>query len=283
MKIPDTDPDLARLKAAIARHRAVLVAFSGGVDSTLLLKVAHDVLGDRAAGALAISESLPAAERRDAERLAKEIGADLHTVRTNELSDPRYAANPLNRCYFCKTELFGVLTGEAARLGFEVVAFGANLDDQGDFRPGMQAAGERGAVAPLLEAGLGKEQIRRLARELGLSNWDKPARACLSSRIPHGIAVTSEKLGAVEAAENALFALGFRQVRVRWHGEVARIELGEDEISRLSDSSMRKAVSESVRKAGFRFVALDLDGYRQGSFNPPQEDQRSDPARAGGQ
>jgi uncharacterized protein len=283
MQTPDFDSDLARLKAAIARHRAVLVAFSGGVDSTLLLKVAREVLGDRAAGALAVSASLPAAEKRDAERLAEEIGARLHVVRTNEMSDPRYAANPLNRCYFCKTELLGVLEGEAARLGFDVVAIGANVDDQGDFRPGMQAAGERGAVAPLLEAGLGKEQIRRMAKRLGLSNWDKPARACLSSRIPHGVTVTPERLGAIEAAENALFALGFRQVRVRWHGDVARIELGEDEMHRLSDPTMRKSISESVRSAGFKFVALDLDGYRQGSFNPPREDQPSDPARAGGQ
>lgn len=281
------DPALVRLREAVDAHHSLLVAFSGGVDSTLVLKVAHDQLGDRTAAALAVSESLPASERREAEDLARTIGVRLYLVRTNEISDRRYSANPLNRCYFCKSELFGVLSEEAHRLGFAKIAYGANLDDRGDFRPGMQAADELGAVAPLIEAGLGKSEIRRLAKALGLPNWDKPARACLSSRIPHGVEVTPERLEAIERAEEALYGLGFRQVRVRWHGDVARIELAEGEIGRLLERQSRLRVSEAVRAAGFRFVALDLDGYRQGSLNllspVPGAAQPNDPTEEGGQ
>lgn len=259
---------LDRLERAIGAHRSLLVAFSGGVDSTLLLKVAHTVLGDRAGGAIAVSASLPASELGEAKGLASLIGAVLYLVPTHELEDKRYAANPLNRCYFCKSELFEVLGREAAKHGFEKVAYGANLDDRGDFRPGTQAANEHAAVAPLLEAGLGKGEIRRMARALGLPNWDKPARACLSSRIPHGVEVTTERLGAIEKAEEGLYALGFRQVRVRWHGEVARLELGEEEMGRLADAGLRAAAVAAVRASGFRFVALDLDGYKRGSLNP---------------
>ena len=199
------------------------------------------------------------------------IGAELSLVPTHELEDGRYASNPLNRCYFCKSELFQVLGGEAAKHGFDKVAYGANLDDRGDFRPGTQAAIEHAAVAPLIDAGLGKEGIRKLARELGLPNWDKPARACLSSRIPHGVEVTVERLGAIERAEEGLYALGFRQVRVRWHGDVARLELGEAEMGRLANPELRAKAVAAVRASGFRFVALDLEGYKQGSLNPPAE------------
>jgi uncharacterized protein len=247
----------------------MLVAFSGGVDSTLLLAVAHDLLGPRAAGLLAVSDSLPAAEREDAVRLASGIGAPLHIVESREMDDPRYRANPDNRCYFCKSELFTILEREAGALGFEVLAYGANRDDEGDFRPGMTAAREFGVVAPLLEAGLRKEEIRLLARRLGLPNWDKPAKACLSSRIPHGIEVTPDKLAAVERAEAGLSALGFRQLRVRWHGEIARIELAPEEMPRLADPSVREMAVKAVQGAGFRFVTIDLAGYRQGSLNPP--------------
>lgn len=276
------DVRLERLRQAIGAHGSLLVAYSGGVDSTLVLRVACEVLGDRAAGAIAVSESLPDSEKDEAERIAAQIGAPLHVVRTNELSDPRYASNPANRCYFCKTELFTVLGQEAKRLGFDRVAYGANLDDRGDFRPGMAAAAELGAVAPLLEAGLGKREIRELARELGLPNWDKPARACLSSRIPHGVEVTPERLAAIERAEDGLYALGFRQVRVRWHGEIARVEVAEDEMERLLDPALRARASAAVRAAGFRFVAVDLEGYRQGSLNPPSG-HRIEPSSEGGQ
>jgi len=260
---------LDRLKASIRAYDSMLVAFSGGVDSTLVLKVAHQVLGSRTAGLLAVSESLPEIERREALALAEGIGAPLHVVHTREMDDPRYRANPDDRCYFCKTELFVQLEKEALRLGFGTLAYGANLDDQGDFRPGMTAARERSVVAPLIEARLGKAEIREVARDLGLPNWDKPARACLSSRIPHGIEVTPERLRAIESAEAGLASLGFRQFRVRWHGEIARIELDPQEMSRLSDPAVRARVAALVKDAGFRFATVDLEGYRQGSLNPP--------------
>jgi uncharacterized protein len=247
----------------------MLVAFSGGVDSTLVLKVAHDLLGERSAALLAVSESLPQSERREAEALASWIGSRCHIVESRELQDPRYRANAGDRCYYCKSELFTLLERAARTMGFDALAYGANLDDQGDFRPGMVAAGEHAVVAPLIEAGFGKAEIRAAARELGLPNWDKPARACLSSRIPRGTEVTPERLRAIELAEEGLYTLGFRQVRVRWHGEVARIELAPEEMTRLSDPALRARVSEVVRAGGFRFVAVDLDGYRQGSLNPP--------------
>jgi len=259
---------LDRLKEAIRGHDSMLVAFSGGVDSTLVLKVAHDVLGARSAGLLAVSASLPESERLEAVSLAETIGANLHIVESNEMEDPRYRANPDNRCYFCKSELFQKLEEEAQRLGYRTLAYGANLDDQGDFRPGMTAARERSVVAPLIEARLGKAEIRETARELGLPNWDKPARACLSSRIPHGIEVTPEKLRAIEVAESGLSGLGFRQFRVRWHGEIARIELDPAEMVRLADPVVRERIAAAVKAAGFRFVTIDLEGYRQGSLNP---------------
>jgi pyridinium-3,5-biscarboxylic acid mononucleotide sulfurtransferase len=260
---------LARLRRSIGAHGSMLVAYSGGVDSTLVLKVAHDVLAERSAGLLAVSESLPESERKEAVSIASEMGVRLHVVQSHEMDDSRYRANPDNRCYFCKSELFGILEAEAKRLGYETLAYGANVDDQGDFRPGMTAAREHQVAAPLIEAGLGKEQIRALARELGLPNWDKPARACLSSRIPHGIEVTSDKLRAVERAEAALSELGFRQYRVRWHDEIARIELGVEEMARLADPLVRERVVAGVKQAGFRFATIDLEGYRQGSLNPP--------------
>jgi uncharacterized protein len=267
--VETTSTPLDRLRDAIRTHESMLVAFSGGVDSTLVLKVAHEVLGSRAAGLLAVSESLPEIERQEAVALAARIGAPLHIVRSREMEDPRYRANPDDRCYFCKSELFERLEGEAQRLGFQALAYGANLDDQGDFRPGMVAARERSVVAPLIEARLGKAEIRAAARELGLPNWDKPARACLSSRIPHGVEVTPERLRAIENAESGIASLGFRQFRVRWHGEIARIELDPEEMSRLSDPAVRARMAVLVKEAGFRFVTLDLEGYRQGSLNPP--------------
>ena len=246
----------------------MLVAYSGGVDSTLLVKVAHDVLGPDVTAVTAISPSLPASAREEAARLARLIGVRHVEVETEELDDPRYGRNPLDRCYFCKGELFRKLQEVGRRLGIPAIVHGANLDDLGDFRPGMEAGKEAGARAPLVEAGLTKAEIRSISREFGLPNWDAPAQACLSSRIPHGIEVTRDRLAQIERAEEALRELGFRQFRVRHHNEVARLEVEPSELPRLVDPAIRGRIIQAVKGAGFRWVAVDLEGYRQGSLNP---------------
>jgi uncharacterized protein len=258
---------LEKVREIIGQIGPMLVAYSGGVDSALLLKVAHDVLGNGATAVTAVSPSLPAAERRRAADLAREIGARHMEVTTRELDDPRYAANPSNRCYFCKAELFDKLREVGQRLGVRAIVYGANRDDLSDHRPGMSAAEESGIRAPLLEAGLGKGAIRQLSRHLGLPSWDRPARPCLSSRIPHGIEVTPDRLRQIEQAEEALEKAGFQQFRVRYHHDVARIEVGEEELGRLLEEPLRVRVVEAVRRAGFRHVAVDLAGYRTGSLN----------------
>jgi uncharacterized protein len=244
-----------------------VVAFSAGVDSTLLLRLAKDALGDRCVALTAISPSLPAREREEAESLAASIGVRHICRESRELERPGFAANPTNRCYTCKSELFDLCFEEAERSGFEAVVYGATVDDLGDHRPGMTAARERGARAPLLEAGLGKDEIRALSRELGLSTWDKPAMACLSSRFPYGTAIDAQRLGRVERAEEALRREGFRELRVRFHGDIARVELGRAEWPRLVDPATRDRVAQAIRDAGFRFVALDLEPYRSGRLN----------------
>ena len=244
-----------------------VVAFSAGVDSTLLLRLAREALGDRCVALTALSPSLPARERVQAEALAAAIGAR-HILRdSHELERPAFAANPVDRCYSCKSELFDLCFAEAARLGLEAVVYGATADDLGDHRPGMAAARERGARAPLLEAGLGKEEIRTLSRELDLPTWDKPAMACLSSRFPYGTPIDAEKLGRVERAEEALREEGFHELRVRFHGEIARVELGSQEWHRLRAPARRERIARAVREAGFRFVALDLEPFRSGRLN----------------
>ncbi len=256
-----------RLRAACRDLGSTLVAFSAGVDSTLLLKVCVDELGDRAVAATAVSESYPAHELQQAKRLARDIGVELVLVETHELADENYASNPANRCYYCKQELFTTIFPLAAARELATVAYGANLDDVGDFRPGMQAAKAMGARAPLLEAGLGKPEIRAISRHLGLETWDKPAFACLSSRIPYGERVTAEKLAQIDQAEMALYEAGFRQVRVRHHGDVARIEVPAADLARFFADGLNLAITTRLKAIGFKHVALDLQGYRSGSMN----------------
>jgi uncharacterized protein len=257
----------AQLQAICRDLGSTLVAFSAGVDSTLLLRVCHDVLGDRAVAVTAVSESYPSHELAQARRLARDIGCRLLLVETNELQDERYASNPTNRCFFCKQELFSTIFPIAAREGLATVVYGANLDDTGDFRPGMQAARAMGVRAPLLEAQLGKAEIRALSRHLDLETWDKPAFACLSSRIPYGERVTPEKLHQIDQAELLLYEEGFRQVRVRHHGEIARIEVPAADLPRFFQEGCNERVVSRLQAIGFRYVTLDLRGYRSGSLN----------------
>ncbi len=242
----------------------VVVAFSGGVDSSFLLAVAVECLGENVLAVTGLSPSVPAAEREEAGALAKQVGARHRWIETAELARPGYVANAQDRCYFCKTELYDRL-GEIARTeGFAWVLDGANLDDLGDVRPGREAARQHGVRSPLVEAGLTKADIRELSHALGLPTWEKPAMACLASRIPHGTPVTIERLGQVEAAEAALRALGFRQVRVRHHEGVARIELPPEERARLLDPALADEIVQRVKAAGYQYVVLDLEGYRPG-------------------
>jgi uncharacterized protein len=245
---------------------SVLVAYSGGVDSTLLLKLALDELGpERAVAVLANSPAYPEAEQEEARALAQELGCRLVEVDTQEVELDAYRLNNPDRCFHCKEELFSTLEPIQAELGMTWLAYGANADDAGDHRPGHGSAVRRGVRFPLLEAGLGKPEIRATARGLGLSNWNKPSFACLSSRVPHGTEVTVEVLRQVERAETLLHDLGFPQVRVRHHGDVARVEVEVGDMERLL--SRREEVVEGVRTAGYTFVALDLEGYRTGSLN----------------
>lgn len=263
---PDVQARYERLQDILAKLGDLIVGMSGGVDSVLLARVAHDVLGERALAVTADSPSLPRRELREAVELARTIGVRHQVIQTQEVNDPRYAANPSNRCYFCKTELFTQLDALAEQLGFHWLAYGENQDDSGDHRPGAQAAGEHRVRAPLKEAGLTKADIRALAQHLGLPIWDKPAFACLGSRFPYGTQITPEKLAQVEAAEDVLWEHGFRQFRVRHHGEVARIEVDPADMARLLELAP-EIVERFRREARFAYVAMDLAGYRRGSMN----------------
>ncbi|HKZ16702.1 MAG TPA: ATP-dependent sacrificial sulfur transferase LarE [Geobacteraceae bacterium] len=256
-----------KLREIIENMESVLIAFSGGVDSTFLLKVAHDVLGDRACAVTAVSPTYPDSEFREAVDLARRIGARHLVVESNELDIPGFAENPEDRCYHCKRELFGKLAEKARELGISWLAEGSNMDDLGDYRPGRRAVAELSVRSPLLEAGLSKEEIRRLSRDTGLPTWDKQPYACLSSRFPFGVRITGERLHMIETCEDFLKGKGFRTYRVRFHDETARIEVGEEEISMFLEPDLRREVSEFFRSAGFIHVALDLQGYRTGSMN----------------
>lgn len=260
--IIDMEEQYAQLGRILDGIGSCVVAFSGGVDSTFLLKVAHDRLGDNVTAVTAVSPSLAAEEREQAVALAGQIGVAHDLIPTGEIDNPDYVRNDSERCYHCKHELFGMLGRIAAAAGGRSVIYGAIPDDLGDERPGMRAAAEAGVRAPLIEAGLGKAAIRELSRRLGLPTWDKPAMACLASRLPRGTAVTAERLALVERAESAVRALGYRIVRVRYAGKDARLELDPEGLRRADDPTERIRLIEAVRGAGFLDLVVDPRGYR---------------------
>jgi uncharacterized protein len=257
----------ALLGDALASLGSCLVAYSGGTDSAYLAYAAHRALGERMMAVIADSASLPRKELAAALAFTADHGIPTQILQTGELERPEYARNDAQRCFHCKDELFTAMEAERVRLGFVHLAYGMNLDDGGEFRPGQMAAARHGALAPLAAAGLTKAEIRTLAREAGLSLADKPASACLSSRIAYGRAVTAENLGQVERAEDALHGLGFAQVRVRHHGELARVEIAREDLPRALTMAMLDRITAALRPLGFLYVTLDMQGYRSGSMN----------------
>jgi pyridinium-3,5-biscarboxylic acid mononucleotide sulfurtransferase len=255
------------LRASFLAMRSVMVAFSGGVDSSFVLRVAHDAIGDSVLALTTTSPTMPDDDRRNAIAIAQTLGVRHLLVESNELEIAGYASNPVNRCYLCKHNLFTVCVEKARELGIETIVDGLNLDDLHDYRPGIKAAAEMRVRHPLVEVELTKAEIRELSRCLGLATWDRPASPCLSSRFPYGTQITLQGLRQVERGEQVLRALGFSVARVRYHGEVARIEVEASEIARMLDAGIRETLDRELRKIGFRFVALDLRGFRSGSLN----------------
>jgi uncharacterized protein len=251
----------------LARTGRLMVAFSGGVDSSYLAWAAHHVLADDCLCVTAVSASYPESHRRMAEEIVDRFGLPHRFVETHEIERPDYRANAADRCYHCKSELFDVMDALGTELGFDAISYGINTDDTSDFRPGHRAANEHAVLAPFLDAGLSKAEIRALSRAVGLPTADLPASACLSSRLPYGTEVTEERLRQVERGEEGLRGLGFRQIRLRHHGELARVEIDPSELSKALDPEMALRIVETIKPLGFRYVSLDLEGYRTGSLN----------------
>ena len=259
------------LQKQLAEFPSQIVALSGGADSAYLAWAAHQAIGERALSVTALSPSYSAHDREVVEAFVRQLGVRHEFIDTHEMENPQYRANAADRCYFCKDELFTVLDGMAQKRGFAAVAYGVNADDTLDFRPGHRAATEHRVIAPLLDVGLHKAEIRHLSQIAGLPTWDRPASACLASRLPYGTEVTPERLALVERGEAALRELGFRQFRVRLHDELARVEIAPEEMPRAMSPEMAASISARLKAAGFTYVALDLEGYRQGSLNETLE------------